>query len=101
MHTLQNDILTQIMAKHIRKREYIPIYFALVLVALLFLGRRAWRSGRVCLPWIVLLCGRPGSMWSGCKHPGRGFRGFRSVCVGNGRYLGKCLRSDGLFIAKR
>ena len=25
------------MAKHIRKREYIPIYFALVSVALLFL----------------------------------------------------------------
>ena len=46
-------------------------------------------------------CGRPGSMWSGRKHLGRGFRGFRSVCVGNGRYLGKYLRSDGLFIVKR
>lgn len=54
MYTLQNDMLTQIMVKHIRQREYIPIYFALVSVALLFLGRRAWRSGRVCLPWIVL-----------------------------------------------
>lgn len=26
MHTLQNDMLTQIMAKHIRQRKYIDIF---------------------------------------------------------------------------
>lgn len=26
MHTLQNDMLTQIMVKHIRKRKYIDIF---------------------------------------------------------------------------
>ena len=38
------------MVKHIRKREYIPIYFALVLVALLFLWKACVEEwARVCL----------------------------------------------------
>lgn len=100
MYTLQNDMLTQIMVKHIRQRKYIDIFR--LGVGCIIVSAEGVRGGvGACLPWIVLLCGRPGSMWSGCKHPGRGFRGFGSVCVGNGRYLGKCLRSDCLFIAKR
>ena len=101
MHTLQNDMLTQIMVKHIRKREYIPIYFALVLVALLFLWKACVEEWARVFALDRAACGCRGFMGPEYRHPGRGFRGFRSVCVGNGRYLGKCLRSDGLFIAKR
>ena len=69
MHTLQNDMLTQIMAKHIRKREYIPIYFALVSVALLFFvgGVRGGVGacvclGSCCLVAALVLCGRAASI---------------------------------------
>ena len=54
MHTLQNDILTQIMAKHIRQRKYIDVFRLGVGCIIVFGEGRAWRSGRACLPWIVL-----------------------------------------------
>ena len=101
MHTLQNDILTQIMAKHIRQRKYIDIFRLGVGCIIVFVGgERGGVGARVCLGSYCFVAAH-GSMRSGCKHPGRGFRGFRSVCVGNGRYLCKCLRSDGLFLYQR
>ena len=48
--------------------------------------------GSCCYVAALVLCGRAASI------RGRDFRGFGSVGVGNGRYLGKFLRSDGLFL---
>ena len=101
MHTLQNDMLTQIMTKHIRKREYIDIFRLGVGCIIVFVGGvRGGVGACVCLGSCCMWL--PGLHGDRIQASGeRGFRGFRSVCVGNGRYLGKCLRSDGLFLYQR
>lgn len=72
MYTLQNDMLTQIMVKHIRQREYIPIYFALVSVALLFLWEacveewaRVFALDRAALwpPWFYVVGLQASGAW--------------------------------------
>ena len=100
MYTLQNDMLTQIMAKHIRKRKHIDIFRLGGGCIIVFVrGVRGGVGAGLCSDRAAS-CFR-GYMVAGCGYPGRGFRGFRSVCVGNGRYSGKCLRSDGLFLYQR
>ena len=59
---------------------------------------RSWGCVRVVLHPVTVV---PWWWVVGCRHPGRGFLGFSVVYVGNGRYLCKYLRSDGLFIVKR
>lgn len=68
MHTLQNDMITQIMAKHIRQRKYIDIFRLGVGCIIVFVGGvRGGVGARVCLGsccmWPpMVLCGRAASI---------------------------------------
>ena len=68
MYTLQNDILTQIMVKHIRQRKYIDIFRLGVGCIIVFVrGVRGGVGACVCLGSCcfvaaLVLCGRAASI---------------------------------------
>ena len=69
MYTLQNDMLTQIMAKHIRQRKYIDI-FRLGVGCIIVFGEACVEEWARVFALDRAACGCRGFMGTGYRHPG-------------------------------